>query len=178
MISNFLNYIRNLTIYSFVLLLFLSVFSFVIKAKDYRGIRPLKTTRAEVEKRFGKPDKYGNYKIDGELFNIYYGETYRNTPCDNKDNCECLVSPDTVLQIRVYIHYDLKLKQLHLQLNRYKKSLDTHLLGLVVYSSDSEGIVYEVNKNEKNRVRAITYLPSSKDCQNLLKKSRVERNNT
>jgi hypothetical protein len=64
-----------------------------MEAKDYKGITPLKTTRAEVEQKFGESGKVGNYKIDDEFFTVYYLEK----PCNNKVNCDCFVSTDTVI---------------------------------------------------------------------------------
>ena len=43
-------------------------------AKDWRGIVRLKSTRADVERRFGKPDKWGDNQVDDERVSFRYSE--------------------------------------------------------------------------------------------------------
>ena len=40
----------------------------------FRGIIPLITTRGEVEKKLGKPDKFGRYELDEGRIEIHYRE--------------------------------------------------------------------------------------------------------
>lgn len=39
-----------------------------------------------------------------------------------------MVSKDTVIAIRIYLHYELKLDDLNLNLKKFKKKTDGHLL--------------------------------------------------
>jgi hypothetical protein len=73
------------------------------QAKSWRGIVPLKSTRADVERLLGKVDSWGRYQFEDERGSI----RYRENPCLGvyrpleKDNCECMVSRDTVVSIFV-----------------------------------------------------------------------------
>src|SRR5690349_1089355 len=72
-------------------------------ARDWHGIVPLKSTRAQVERLFGKPDKWGDYQIRGERVSFEYSDG----PCTDlyrglaKANCYCLLEKGTVLSITV-----------------------------------------------------------------------------
>src|SRR5689334_7259730 len=79
---------------AFVLLLVMSATS---QAKPWRGIIPLKSTRADVERLLGTPNaKYGHYEFPEETATIYYaGED----ECNDPSKCLCLVPKDTVLYI-------------------------------------------------------------------------------
>ncbi len=133
------------------------------QAKDFMGIVPLKSTRTEVEQKFGKADDTGDYQLKGKRFHVFYLEE----SCQNTEVCECLVERDTVLEIRVYIRKELKLDRLKLNLQAYEKTESPHMLDRVTYSNSDEGIVYEVLK-EDNTVIAMSFLPSKKDCLELL----------
>lgn len=135
----------------------------VIRAKPYRGIIPLKSNRSDVEKKFGKSNESGYYKIGRETVQFYYLEN----SCKEKTTCECAVNVNTVLQISVNIHYKLKLKQLNLNRKKFTKTISLHLPNRVTYADFKEGIVYEID-NDNNLVVSISYLPSESDCKELI----------
>src|SRR5258708_3506479 len=86
-----------------LLFLFLFVLFGQSQAKSWRGIMPLKSTRADVERLLGKADSFGRYQFAEDRGSI----RYRENPCLGlyrpleKDNCECMVSRDTVVSIFV-----------------------------------------------------------------------------
>src|SRR5438876_4210923 len=72
-------------------------------AKSWRGIVPLKSTRADVERLLGKENSLGRYQFAEERAYVLY----RENPCMGayrrleEDNCECMVLKDTVVSISV-----------------------------------------------------------------------------
>jgi hypothetical protein len=157
----------------FSLFLFLFFLSFPADAQDlfplvssgdtFRDIIPYVTTRAEVEKKLGKPDKYGRYEFDEGRVTVLY----RETVCD-KSNTECLcLSPvGSVLLISVNLFYDLKIEDLKLDPKIWTKADVTgeHAAGGVVYNSAGKGITYDVING---LVTEITYRVSEKTCKML-----------
>lgn len=141
-----------------------------VQAKEWRGIIPLKSKRADVERLLGQPNHSGRYQYEDMRASIDYAEG----KCD-KDNtdCRCLVSEDTVLSIYVVLEVGLKFSTLKLDKNKYKKSVYPEDPNLAIYSNDEEGIVYTVSQ-EDDEVTAIEYLPSAKDCEDLIKSRRCE----
>ncbi len=85
-----------------------------VRAKEWRGIIPLKSTRADVERLLGKTNQLGRYEIQNERVTIWYSEG----PCEGKHgglakpNCECLVAKDTVLKITVTLDSPVKVSKL------------------------------------------------------------------
>ena len=136
-----------------------------IKAKEWNGIVPLKSSREDVEKLLGKPDENGGYKIKGQYGFIRYSLS----DCTAPENCICPVGKDIVIEINVFIHYKLKLKKLKLDLRNYRKKVDPELLVYETYSNYDEGIEYVVFR-EENTVVSITYLPAKQDCEEALKR--------
>jgi hypothetical protein len=133
-----------------------------VQAKEWRGIVPLKSTRADVERLLGKPNGLGRYEFENERAYIDYSKG-----CDQSRDCLCLVTKDTVISIFVTIESDLKLSELKIDTSKYKKSRSAHLPSILNYTNDEEGIVYTVDEADQE-VMHITYLPSARDCQNLI----------
>ena len=136
-----------------------------LQAKDWRGITPLKSKRADVERLLGQPNKLGRYQYEDLRASIDYAEG----KCDNDNtNCLCLVSEDTVLSIYVVLEVGLKFSTLNLDKTQYKKSVYPEDPNLAIYSNDEEGIIYTVSQ-EDDEVTAIEYLPSANDCEDLIR---------
>lgn len=145
-----------------ILILVLTIHS-SSQTNSWNGIIPLKSTRADVEKSLGKPRTSGGYLINGGFVSIEYSEKL----CENKKICECMIGEDTVIKIEVYHHKELKFNDLDLNLKKFKKKTDKHLLVYDSYSNFKDGIVYVVFR-EENTVKSVTYLPSKQDCKGLL----------
>ena len=141
------------------------VFTMSAQAKEWRGIVPLKSTRADVERLLGKPNGLGRYQFDDERAYIYYSEGV----CARGDDCSCLVPKDTVLNIFVTLEVEMKFSDLKIDRRGYQRTKSAHLPTVVSHSNEEEGIIYTVDEDE---VTEITYLPSGKDCREVVRKNR------
>lgn len=141
----------------------------VLQAKEWRGIVPLKSTRADVENLLGKPNGLGRYQFENERAYINY-----SSGCARVDDCLCVVPKDTVIYIFVTLESDLKLSELKIDRTKYHKTRSTHLPGIVTYANDEEGIIYTVD-DEDDEVTDIAYLYTTRDCQSLLKDPQLKR---
>ena len=135
-----------------------------LKAADWRGITPLKSTRADVERLLGKPNSYGRYQFENERAYIHY----KTVPCDRTDRCDCFVSTDVVLDIYVGVEVDMKFSALNIDKTKFEKIIPSKYPDITVYSNHDVGIVYEIDEKD-DRVWRISYLPSGKDCEKVLK---------
>jgi len=126
----------------------------VAEAKEWRGIVPLRSTRADVERTLGKPNApYGRYKIENEEADIGYS----GDRCDNGWN----VPRDTVIRILVSLSGKRRLSEFNLDMNKFKKWSDTHLIGNTYYTNRDEGVTYRVLEN--GVVLSIYYEPTTED---------------
>lgn len=137
-------------------------------SKEWKGVVPLKTTRSEIEKRFGMPDKWGHYTVDDERVSFEYGN-----PCKGlylslgADNCKCLAGDDAVMSIFVEPTTTLRISDLKLEMSNYERRPISPFPHTFVYENKAEGIVYTVDESE-NEVMHITYNPSATDCQDII----------
>lgn len=140
-------------------------------SKDWRGIVPLKSTRADVERRFGKPDKWGGYDVKNERVSFEYG----GGPCKGiylalgKDNCKCLAAEDAVMSIFVEPKVTRRISDLKLDMTKYRRAPVSPFPQTFVYENEADGIVYTVDESE-DELMHITYYPSSADCQDIIAK--------
>jgi len=141
-----------------------------LRAKEWRGIVPLKSTRADVEKLLGKPNQLGRYELENERVHFYYA----TGSCNKLESCVCFVPKDTVLGISVEPEAYVKLSDLKLERGKYEKNRGGHLPTIVTYSNDDEGVIYTVD-DEDDEVMEITYVPTAEDCQNLIKERRAKK---
>lgn len=140
-----------------------------VSAKEWQGIVPLKSTRADVERLFGKPNELGRYEFNNHRVSIWYSEG----PCaDNsgglaKVNCECLVAKDTVLRIGVTFELPIKASKLSLDKTKYERTLIYAYHPTATYADFTEGVVYTLREKD-DTVTNIDYLPSARDCKELV----------
>lgn len=147
--------------------------------KDWRGIVPLRSTRADVESRFGKPDKWGGYDFEGERVSFDYGDG----PCKGlylalgQDNCKCLANDDAVMSIFVEPTVKRKASELRLDLKGFRKTPISPFPQTFEYFNASEGIAYTVDEVE-DEIKHITYYPSTLDCQNIISERGARERNS
>ena len=140
-------------------------------AKEWRGIVPLKSTRTDVERKFGKPDKLGNYEFKNERVSFDYG----NGPCKGlyltlgKDNCKCLADEDAVMSIFVEPTIKRKISDLKLDMKRFRRTPINPFPHTFEYDNITEGITYTVDEQE-NEIMHVTYYPSPVDCQDIIRR--------
>ena len=135
----------------------------VAHGKTWRGIVPLRSTRADVERLLG-PGNRGHYQFDEERAHVNYAEG----ECNPVNGCLCFVPKDTVISIHVQLEVEMSFSKLNIDKKNYEKFVSRKDPNLVTYSNDKEGIIYTVNE-ENDDVKAINYLPTAKDCQDVLK---------
>ncbi len=151
-----------------LVILFLS--AVVSHAEQWRGIIPLKSTRADVERLLGKPNHSGRYQFENERADIEYA----TGSCNIADRCECFVSVDTVIEIYVELEVELSFSTLNIDKVKFEKKIFPEDPNLAIYSNDERGIIYAVSERD-DEVTTIQYLPSAKDCEKVLKKQKSSR---
>lgn len=140
-----------------------------VRAKEWRGIVPLKSTKADVERLFGKPNELGRYEIGNERVSVLYSDG----SCESKSQplarvtCECLVPKDTVLEIDVTLDSLVKVSKLGIDKKKYERTPFHAYQATATYSDFGEGVVYTIRESD-DTVTAIDYLPSVKDCEEII----------
>ena len=139
-----------------------------LQAKEWRGITPLKSTRADVERLLGKPNERYRYEFEEERAYINYVQ--RNCEKDD-DDCTCFVSHDVVYFISVTIEVPMSFSKLKLDKTKYERfqfSVGNQPVQ-ATYSNDEEGISYTVDEDDD--ITHIDYLPSDLDCSEIKERS-------
>lgn len=140
-------------------------------AKEWRGITPLRSTRADVERLLGEPQpqKTGTRSsVKNEIRSIYFleeGEVYfvfAGKEVSSSVDCLGTIPPGTVLMIQVTPKNDWTLSDLQLDEKRLKRFDPSQPpdLGYEGYIDQSEGLVI---RTFKGRVDQINYLASAQD---------------
>ena len=106
------------------LMLSLAFCAGLAEAKEWRSIIPLRSTRGDVERLFGKPNQLGHYQIQNEKVSIWYSEGACKSSPESlaKANCECLVAKDTVLRIAVTLDSPIKISELGIDKKKYERT--------------------------------------------------------
>ncbi len=125
-------------------------------AGDWRGIVPLRSTRADVERLLGQAEQGSRnvYRTSDEKVVV----TYSQIPCDYGWQ----VRLDTVISVSVYPKTLPKLVDLKLVESKYQKRKDPHLEATYYYVNEAEGLNYTVHVG-RGEVNAIEYYASAKD---------------
>ena len=125
-------------------------------AKSWRGITPLRSTRADVERLLGAPEpgSQGVFKTPNEVVRV----TYANIECD----FGWKVKPNTVVSLLVQPLTPTKLTELKLETTKYEKRRDLNLTNVYYYISAKDGINYTVDEGPEV-VTAVEYYPTTSD---------------
>jgi hypothetical protein len=143
-------------------------FCFVIVAaglshgKEWHGIVPLHSTRADVERLLGTPAEQTKelmsvYKLEQEVVVVQYAA---GPPCGTDGFHIWQVPRGTVLSIKVAPKSQLLFSDLHLDQSKYKITDGGHVPGYSYYTDETEGIQYEVTQG---LVMSTTYFAAAKD---------------
>lgn len=132
------------------------------EAKAWRRIVPLRTTRAQVERRLGKPNpRNQRYEFPAESAFIIYA---------SGDGCAqgagWNVRRGTVVSIVVTPKTRLHLSSLRLDLTKFTKTLDPETPAHALYTNEAEGVTYHVFEEAgeyQGRVQTVTFGPSARD---------------
>ncbi len=153
---------RNLSKAIILSLIVLSAQAIRTQAKDWRGIVPLHSTRTDVERLLGPPT------IDRSETTIYEFKIERLYFDYSKDSCAIdpkgwNVPRNTVIRIWVEPTTSaLRFTALRLDLSKYKKKQDDHVLYIFHYLDETEGVRYEVDESS-DEVTLIEYFPAVGD---------------
>jgi hypothetical protein len=126
--------------------------------KDWQQIVPLKSTRGDVERLLG-PAKSG-YGIFYELREGSLFIEYSSGPCKPERRGGWDVAENVVIRISFSPHEKRRMKHLKLDLKRFRKVTDDHVVGILYYVNDEDGITYEV---QRGRVDSVEYGPKKND---------------
>ncbi len=134
-----------------------------VEGKSWRGIEPLRSTRADVEVLIGfKVVRCGGssciYDLGEEIVFVLYAT---DSSCNNDDAATAWKVPvGTVIEIGVHFKQDKPLSQLGFDLSRFKKVEDEHLPGWIYYVNLEDGVRVEGGLKTASDV---TYFQSAKD---------------
>jgi hypothetical protein len=131
-----------------------------VSAKAWRGIVPLHSTRAEVEKLLGRQVEEGlGYDLEDEHVAI----TYSSQKCDMDLPGGWNVSPNTVIEIQVSSTRDLLMADLPVRWQDLEPTYSTKTVQ-ISYLDARAGVRYTT---DNGLVPAITYLGSAEDQKGL-----------
>ena len=128
--------------------------------EGWRGIVPLHSTRADVERLLGPGTnecKCGYYFDDVNVSFVY--SSYN---CETGGSGAWDVPHDTVLRIIVYPKPSPKFSDLSIDKTKFTERHGGHIEDIVSYVNDDEGLIIEVNK-ESDTVLGFYYVPAAKD---------------
>ena len=154
-----LDQIKSLLFIPFVFIILISTIN--IKGEEWNGISPLKSTRSDVEKFFGKcKDGYSQsnclYKMEEKNVYIEYSE---DSACEKGGIWN--VPNGTVLTISVYLkNGGVMLRNLQLDLKDFVKEEDPELVPITHFRNENKGISFEVNGGF---ARTFRYGPSAEE---------------
>ena len=137
----------------------------------YRGIMPIKSTRADVERLLGLPtdSKLQTYGFENETVRFHYSKygckqppAVKGWPSPGSEGWN--VPPDTVLAIAVTLRQQVPLKSLDIDLSGFKKvrgdsDVPTHFR----YINEQAGLIIDLNGDGAAEiVRGFIYQPAAK----------------
>jgi hypothetical protein len=136
-----------------------------LHAGEWRGITPLHSTRADVERLLGRPAKSSGvaftYDTRGERVRVFYSAGL----CKEGSPQGYNVPQGTVLSFIVYPNTKLLVSDLKLDMSKYKREHDPHVDGIVYYFNREEGVRLEARTLAEGGedVESITYEPAAAD---------------
>jgi hypothetical protein len=140
------------------------------KAKEWRGIVPLHSSRADVHKLLGRPAIEEGNVIEGfDIDSVRVLVMYSRRPCEQglpADWGNWNVPPDTVVNISVPFAKEVRPAELSVS-NLEALKWYTDDSGATYYHDKKEGIEYSVNR--LGFMESITYGPAERDAKLLCK---------
>jgi hypothetical protein len=127
------------------------------QAQGWRGIIPLQSTQADVERLLG-PSKDSCkclYDLDAEIVRFHYSEG----PCAKDAPSGWNVPRGTVISISITLKTNPPVASLSLN-NKYEREEDNHNKDIIYYVDREAGISYETYEG---RVTGVYYTPTTKD---------------
>ena len=87
----------------------------VAQGKGWRGIVPLRSTRADVERLLG-PGNNGHYQFDEQRVHVNYVEG----GCNPVNGCLCLIPKGTVISIYVQLEVQMRFSGINIDKKKYE----------------------------------------------------------
>ena len=134
-------------------------FAACIQAQGWRGIKPLHSTRGDVERLIGPPMRPNDsiYDLKDERVSI----TYSDAACMKGWPYGWDVKPGTVIAITISPQPRPKLAELPIDISKSRKYVEPS--GVIHYSDDDEGLSVAVEPDEYE-VKVIEYYPAARDA--------------
>lgn len=129
-----------------------------VKSQDWRQIVPLKSTRAEVERLLGTTT--GAYFAQYELKQGSLFIEYSSGPCRPERKGGWNVPRDVVIMVNFSPKNRTRIADLKLDPKKFRTIVDDHVIGILYYVNDEEGITYQV---QGGKIDFIEYHPAKKD---------------
>jgi hypothetical protein len=114
------------------------------QARGWRGIVPLHSTRAEVERLLGAPKESRGVASTYDTKNERVNVSYSDGVCKKGNSDDWNVPRDTVVSFTVHPNSKLLVDDLNLDKTKYEKQRDPHLEGIVYYINREEGVFIDV----------------------------------
>jgi hypothetical protein len=121
-----------------------------VRAQEWRRIKPLRTTRTEVEQLFGKAER--SYAVTYELETGNLFVEYSTGPCGSDKRAGWNVPEDTVISYSFSAKNKQRFADFKLDSKKFRKVTDAHVGIIDYYINDEEGIMYEVQGGEVDYV--------------------------
>jgi len=144
-------------------LLIVCVASLSTSGKAWRGLTPLRSTRADVERLIGaKMGTCGKQSCLYDLADETVFVLYADEPtCANDDATTSWKVPrDTIIEINVHFKTARKLSDLGFDLAKFERYEDKEVLGWVYYTNRAEGVEIE---GSNTTASGISYFQSAAD---------------
>lgn len=124
--------------------------------KSWRGIVPLRSTRADVEALLGKGTNECKCSYYREDMNIFF--VYASGDCDSGGSGNWNIAPNTVIRFTIYPKPNPRLSDLNIIESEFEKREDIGTL--LLYVNEKEGFSMEVDQGV---VRSFNYGPAAGD---------------
>ncbi len=146
-----------------IILFFVSSLGTCCKNNEWHGIKPLHSTRADVERILGKPtpDSIAKDAASYVTRDAKVSVLYSSAGCDVEPNNGWNIPYLTVLEITVYPEAGLPLSDLKVAKERFERRPDPDIIDRVEYFNDKDGVGFFVNG--EGIVESIRYFPKEKD---------------
>jgi hypothetical protein len=132
----------------------------------WKEIKPLKTSKAAVEKILGhvEPDQYGyfGYQLGDEVF-VQINYTTKPCQASSVGRGDYAVPKDTVLRYDVRFRKPIKLSDLKYRRQDYVRQTDAHSEGQFVLINRNGGVMITGETNGSDLVNVIYFTPSTDD---------------
>lgn len=156
-----------------MILLNLILYSFLCcQPNEWKGILPLKSTRANVEKILGKPtpDSLAKYAAEYKTKDEKVFVLYSSGSCHDKSNNGWDIPEQIVIGISVSPNVRQKFSDFKFDESGFDKSQDSDTLDYVFYTNKENGTTIQVDTTD-DTITKISYFPEQKynhlQCKNV-----------